>query len=213
MLAPVSPAPASLPWALPIPLAGFSPVCKDLEMGDLPSVPPPPLPGSHWTPPSPAWGEWGWAVAVYPLSPFSTPTVKPLGGAGDGKGILLTLPGEAGWSLAPPPALGAAWAAGTWGCFKASPKTGSEMPFPDLGVRGFRWHQRAPAQWPLPGVGAGSLPGPWGLSRGFCSFFWDQCPPVPVSLGSHLPPCPPPPCPELPSSLSSFVHQMFHLKK
>lgn len=105
MLAPVSPAPAFLPWALPIPLAGFSPVCKDLEMGDLPSVPPPPLPGSHWTPPSPAWGEWGWAVAVYPLSPFSTPTVKPLGGAGDGKGILLTLPGEAGWSLAPPPQL------------------------------------------------------------------------------------------------------------
>lgn len=213
MLAPVSPAPASLPWALPIPLAGFSPVCKDLEMGDLPSVPPPTSAREPLDSPFPSLGGVGLGSGRVPPVPLLYPNCEAFGRGRGWERDFIDL-AWGGWMVSgPPPALGAAWAAGTWGCFKASPKTGSEMPFPDLGVRGFRWHQRAPAQWPLPGVGAGSLPGPWGLSRGFCSFFWDQCPPVPVSLGSHLPPCPPPPCPELPSSLSSFVHQMFHLKK
>lgn len=66
LVSPGHAAPPSLPWALPIPRAFFSPVCKALGMGGLCLVPPTLLcQGTMGTPPSsPAWGEQGWGAAM-----------------------------------------------------------------------------------------------------------------------------------------------------
>lgn len=208
----MSPAPASLPWALPISLAFFSPVCKDLEMGDLPSVPPPPpLPGSHWTPPSPAWGEWGWAVAVYPPVPLLYPNCEAFGMGRGGERAFIDL-SWGGWMVSGPPRL---WELpgllGLGDASKLPQKLVAKCRSLILGVGGVQVAPESPCPMALAWGGCWITAPALGVSQGdFAAFSGTNVPLCRCPLGAT---CLPPPHPKLPSPPSRFVHQMFHLKK